>query len=150
MWVVSTDAYGVSILGDQRGDRFGRVSLRVDHDEEGNPTPLHRVVFPGMAIASERRFPGCTVYLTPRWSVVLGRFRWHDDNWSVGALRVFPSLEALRRAVDAAGDPLCPPEVIAMAEQRLAQLYGRSIPNDFDALPFDPAADAGSAERLDV
>jgi len=40
--------------------------------------------------------------------------------------------------------------VLALAEQRLTGLYGRSIPNDFDALPFDPAADMGSAERLDV
>lgn len=94
-----------------------------------------------MAVASNNRFPGETLYLAPRWNVVLYQSRWHEDNHAVGILRVFGSFEELR------GAALGPTELITEAEARVADLYGKSVPNDFDALP---STTLGSWQHLDV
>jgi hypothetical protein len=143
-----TDAYGVTVRG--LGVRFGRVTVRVDRNESGAPVPPHDVQFPGMAIASTRTIPGVTLYLTPSWKIVLyNHMLPGEDGSGVGALRVFDTLDEVRTARTATDEPLCPATVFEEAQQRVATLYGNSIPNDFERVSSGSPAES-PPQWLDV
>lgn len=146
--VMYVDEHNVATLGPGPALRFGRVRCRVDRDEAGNPTGLTLIEFPGLAVASDHRPAGWTVFLTPRWTLVVCRYRPHEDGWVVGTVRRFRSLEALRAAPVTAGEAPIPVEVLAEAEERMAALYGESIPNDFERIPAELGASAW--RHLDV
>jgi hypothetical protein len=110
-------------------DRYGLVTVRTNQDENGTPTPVRVVQFAGMAVASENRIPGTTVYLTPKGNLVFWTAE-HVDGSTAGALRVFRSIQEAQLATDRDGKPLYTPELLSAANSKIRSLQGKTIPND--------------------